>query len=286
MPSRLQLVGSIAIVAVIVVAATSFALVRFGSTQSQSIGTSSSSSSNTGVQTSSTQSSQSSTSGSAVQASTTSTSSIGQLAGNASTVASNGLLLSLSMNATRISVRQDLQVNVSLFNTLSKVNSIASANDWPFNGILVGMWDPCYSTNFSSLTTPVQAVVLKGDYTAANISSVADINFSGYDCYGASMDINQTVFKPNSSYANVTGIAYSLSEENVTLGPYRLSVNFTTSGYWDLLNNSRQIGHPIIGCCQEPPLPPIATVFAPGAYTVAVADEWGQEAILHVVVTS
>ena len=40
----------------------------------------------------------------------------------------------------------------------------------------------------------------------------------------------------------------------------------------------------VIGPGQNPPEPPKATPFTPGVYTVAVCDEWGSEAILHVTV--
>jgi hypothetical protein len=241
--------------------------------RSTQTGASSSSASTSGVQTNSTKSSQSST--------TMSTSSTGQLAGNASTVYSNGLRLSLSMNATRISAGQDLQVNVSLFNTLPKVNSVPTSNDWPFLGIPVALWPPCFYASPSSTVAEAVVVVLPGYYTLANISSAANVQF-GIRCMEG-VDVDHVVFQPSSSQANVTGI-YDVVSQNDTLGPYNLMANFTTRGYWDLLNNSRQVNPPVLGD-QEPPLSPTATVFVPGVYTVAVADEWGEAVILHLMVS-
>jgi len=59
-------------------------------------------------------------------------------------------------------------------------------------------------------------------------------------------------------------------------------LNFTTNGYWDLANQS-QLNPPVLGM-QIPPRPPIPTPFVPGAYTLAVSDEWGQAAVLHFTV--
>src|SRR5580658_2068567 len=54
--------------------------------------------------------------------------------GNASTIGSNGLMLSVSTNATQIKVGQSLRVKVSVFNTLSQVNNVTASDDWPFRG--------------------------------------------------------------------------------------------------------------------------------------------------------
>jgi hypothetical protein len=200
--------------------------------------------------------------------------------GSASTVGSNGLRLSASIDATEIKVGQTLQVNVSLFNTLSEVNTVATSDDWSFQGVPVALWPPCF---YSNSTTPVQAVVLMGNYTLADISTVANVHFP-LTCM-EDWNIDHATFQPESSQANVTGI-YNVNKSNDTLGPFQLSTSFTTTGYWNLLSNSRQLNPPILGADQDPPLPPTVTAFVPGTYTVAVADEWRQAVILHFVVNA
>jgi hypothetical protein len=179
-----------------------------------------------------------------------------------------------------------LQINVSLFNTLPKVNSVPTSNDWPFQGVPVALWPPCfYAYDAGNAvryypTTVAQAVVLMGNYTLAGLSTAANVQF--YLSCMEDWTVDHAIFQPSSSQANLTAI-YGISQTNDTLGPFQLSTSFTTNGYWDLLNNSRQMNPPIINN-QDPPLPPTATPFVPGVYTVAVADEWGQAVILHFVV--
>jgi len=204
--------------------------------------------------------------------------------GYASSLGANGLRLSASTNATQIKVGQSLQINISLFNTLPEVNVVPTSNDWLFQGIPVALWPPCYFAYPGSTLTVAEAVVVKGDYTIANISSVANVRF-GFLCM-ENVDVDHAIFQPSSSQTNLTGLYGTL---NQTLGPFELWVNFTTSGYWDLVANAQRVDTPIIGepntCVQGcvPPTP-TSTPFVPGVYTVAVADEWGQAVILRFVV--
>ena len=193
----------------------------------------------------------------------------------ASPVSSQGLRLDLAYNTTILDPGQRLNVIVSLFNTLPSVNTVATSGDWLFQGVPVALWPPCY------FNAPVQAVVLKGNYTLQDLRTVANVTFS-IACM-ESESIDHAIFQPSSSQANLTGL---YGNSNRTEGPFQLSANFTTSGYWDLLNNSREPNQPILGAQQYPPRPPTAIAFVPGVYTVAVADEWGQAVILHVVVRS
>src|SRR5579863_4841168 len=64
-------------------------------------------------------------------------------ASSSSALGSNGLSLSLSISATtqrQISVGQNLQVNLSVFNTLPRVNSVPASSGWPFQGVPVAFW--------------------------------------------------------------------------------------------------------------------------------------------------
>lgn len=193
----------------------------------------------------------------------------------ASTVSSQGLELSLTYNASSFYIGQRLNVIVSLMNTLPSVNTVATSNDWPFQGVPVALWPPCY------IDPPAYAVVLMGNYTLSDLRTVANVTF-GINCMEHDA-IDHAIFQPTSSQANLTG-TYDVTNSKDEFGPFVLSANFTTSGYWDLLNNSRQLNSPILGAIQYPPEPPTAIPFVAGVYTVAVADEWGQAAILHFVV--
>ncbi len=190
----------------------------------------------------------------------------------ASPVSSQGLRLDLAYNTTILNPGQRLNVIVSLFNTLPSVNTVVTSNDWLFKGVPVALWPPCY------YIMPVQAVVLKGNYTLQDLRTVANVT-SDIVCM-ESVSIDHAIFQPSSTKANLTGI-YDVSDTNQTLGPFLLSANFTTSGYWDLLSNSKELNPPVLGPLNPPPT---AIGFVPGVYTVAIADEWGQAVILHVVV--
>jgi hypothetical protein len=210
--------------------------------------------------------------------STNPSTSVSQTSSSSSTLGSNGLSLSLSISATaqrQISVGQDLQVNLSLFNTLPRVNSVPASSDWPFQGVPVAFWPPCY------ISVPVEAVVLKGNYTLQGLQSALTAILSGQCTLWTNVD--HVVFQPTGSQANITGTSY----QNRTHGPFQLSVSFTTSGYWTLPSNPGGNGlvpFTVVGPGQYPPEPPKATPFVPGVYTVAVCDEWGQAVVLHFTV--
>ncbi len=211
----------------------------------------------------------------------TNPSSVSQASSSSSTLGSNGLSLSLSISATtqrQISVGQDLQVNLSLFNTLPRVNSVPASRDWPFQGVPVAFWPPCY------VGVPVEAVVLEGNYTLQDLQNALTAILS-VQCT-LSTNVDHVVFQPTGSQANITGTFY----QNRTYGPYPLSVNFTTSGYWTLPRNPGGNGlfpfNRVEGPGQYPPEPPEATPFVPGVYTVAVCDEWGQAVVIHFTMTN
>ena len=118
----------------------------------------------------------------------------------------------------------------------------------------------------------------------ANISSAADVQFSPATCH-ENWDIDHVIFQPGSNLANLTGIFHGAQKSvNETGGPFQASNGFTTSGNWDLVNNSKLIYPVYLSSSGPTPDSPVATPFAPGAYTVAVADEWGQAVVLHFVV--
>ena len=210
---------------------------------------------------------QSSTSGVQVTSSTSSTT---------STASVQGVKLLLSDNATTLVVGQTLNVNVSLFNSLPSMNTVATSKDWAFTGVPVALWPACY------FGPAAYAVVLMGNYTLQDLRTVVNVTM-GIGCMEG-VTVDHAVFQPSSIQANLTG-RYSVTNANQTLGPFRLTVNFTTSGYWNLVKDSKQGNTPLLSNPEFPQDQPNATPFVPGVYTVAVADEWGQAAILHFQVT-
>jgi hypothetical protein len=203
-----------------------------------------------------------------------------------SDLGSDGLQLTTSLNASQLSPGQVLQVNVSVFNTLSTANSLPVSERWPFQGIPLALWPDCDlmllgpSVPGFNVSAPAEAVVIKGDYTISNITSAADIHFPVVPCAEA-IEVDQVIFGPRSGQANLTG---DYIGRNETLGPYQVASTFTMNGYWDLLNNAERAqffstfsdnGQ------QQAALSPVTTPFTPGVYTVGIEDIWGQAVILH-----
>lgn len=187
----------------------------------------------------------------------------------------NGLQLIVSSNASVLAVGQFLNVSLSIVNTLPVVNQVKSSNDWLMHGVPVALWPPCY------FDLPAEAAVLQGNYSMQDIETAANVTFS-YICMEG-VNVDHVIFQPNSDQVSLTGL-YDVTQENQTLGPFHMSLSFTTGGYWNLQNLSSELNVPILGE-QYPPRPPAYTPFSPGEYTVAVADEWGQMALLHFLVS-
>lgn len=192
----------------------------------------------------------------------------------ATVVSTNGLRLTVSSNASELTVGQHLNVSLSIVNTISKVNMVKPSNDWLMHGVPVALWPPCY------FGLPVQVAVLQGDHNSQDIQAATNVAFN-YVCMEA-VTVDRVIFQPNSDQVNLTGV-YSVNQSNQTLGPFHMSLSFTTGGYWNLQNLSSELNIPILGE-QYPPRQPAYIPFSPGEYTVAVGDEWGQVALLHFMV--
>jgi hypothetical protein len=134
------------------------------------------------------------------------------------------------------------------------------------------MWPYCY------YVAPTEVLVLNGTYDLQELQAVAQAPLSYSTCY-ETVSVDHVVFYPVSDRANITGI-YSVGSINETYGPFALTQNFTTRGFWGLYP-TLVIGGEAIG-----PEVPYSTPFAPGDYTVAVADMWGQVVIDHFQVMS
>ena len=189
----------------------------------------------------------------------------------ASSVSADGIQLATSINATSLTSGEGLGVTLSISNTLPTANNVSTSDDWAFQGVPAALWPVCYSS------VPAQVAVLSGNYSANELPLVAGAKFQ-YACMEGGQ-ISKVIFQPNSDEANLTGNICSLGCSSGPFGPYELSLNFTTDGYWDVqyLANSGNV--PIIG--ELPPSQPYALPFVPGVYTVAVGDEWGQVNVLH-----
>jgi hypothetical protein len=197
---------------------------------------------------------------------------------DASTIASNGLRLSTSLNATDLGVGQNLSLIVSIWDTLPTAVTVAPSGNWAFHGLPTEIWPACY------YYLPVQVAVLKGNYSAQELPAVTNAStFTSYPCSGGGAQIDSVIFQPMSDEANLTGQLCLAACPAGGIGPYLMSVNFTTSGYWDLQNLSEMSpAFPILGAQNMQPVPSIQ--FSPGVYTVAVADEWGLSNVLHFTV--
>lgn len=184
--------------------------------------------------------------------------------------------LSLVLNSTSLQVGQKLNVAISISNARPRVSVVRTASDWEFQGVPVALWPPCY------FGIPAQVVVLQGDYGLQQLKAIADVPFN-YVCM-ESVSVDHAIFQPMSDQVNLTGI-YDVTGANQTLGPFQLEKNFTTSGYWNLQGLAGELNIPVIGDGANPNVPPNSTSFSPGVYTVGVADEWGQDVLLHFTVT-
>jgi hypothetical protein len=170
---------------------------------------------------------------------------------------------------------QTLNVSLSIVNTLAKVNTVKPSSNWLMHGVPVALWPPCY------FGLPAQVAVLQGNYSAQSIQAATNVTFS-YICMEA-VTVDHVIFQPNSDQVNLTGL-HDVTGASRSLGPFHMSLSFTTGGYWNLQNLSRELNIPILGE-PYPSSQPAYIPFSPGEYTVAVADEWGQIALLHFLVS-
>jgi hypothetical protein len=193
-----------------------------------------------------------------------------------SVTSADGLRLEASVNSTRLEPGQALNVSLSITNTQLWVNTVSTASIWQFEGIPVALWPPCY------YVMPVQVVVLEGNFTAAQLSAVAN-RTSNYRCMEGGT-ISEVTFQASSDEVRIGGNICVANCNYETLGPYGLEFNFTTTGYWELQTLTSELNPPILGSLTPGSLTSIP--FASGVYTIGVADEWGQTAVLHMTVGS
>jgi len=211
----------------------------------------------------------------------------------AAAVASNGLRLTTSINATELTLGKKPSISVSVFNTLPHANGFFPQRsfDWPkepgnwtFYGVPVTAWPECTKQFFFSWPMPISVVVLRGDYSVQQLTSVANIPVSIHACGPTSPTFPEYTFNPNSDLINITA-QFDGGVGVRPLGQFRLAANFTVDGSWnmaDLAQTATSYCEPAVAnVCDTPQTTP----FVPGVCTIGVVDEWGQYTILHFVVS-
>ncbi len=169
----------------------------------------------------------------------------------------DGLALTLSVNATTLRPGEGLAMTVVEENTLDKVNRVPAAQEWAVEGLTLG---PCGTLNY-----PVGLALFKGYYTAATVGGSTPLKLYDptvlYHCPMILAGITAYEFQPQSNVADVYGSCDpNPCIEGMTIDPY-----WTADGCW--------AGNP-------------ATFheFEPGIYTVVGGNEWGALAFLYIEV--
>jgi hypothetical protein len=236
---------------------------------------------------------QASTSTSTSQTRTTSNTEVASES-NATTVSSDGLRLSTAINSTQLAAGQSLSISISLVNTLSTPVSLQQGGyNFTFYGVPVSTWPECTPGVFSfGWRYPIETLVLKGNYTAQQLTSLANVSLSAGPCergVGASAVPTYT-FEPDSMLVNVTYFADGGAGFG-KVGVFPAATSLVLGGYWDLAtlqrNATSDFSNPdyvydycisaVSLFCEIPQSSP----FYPGAYTIGVSDEWGQFIVLH-----
>jgi hypothetical protein len=227
---------------------------------------------------------------SSIKVSNTTTVTTSQLGQSVADAASDGLRLSTSINATDVTVGQSLNISISLFNTLATSNAFQLGNmgaggNRTFYGVPVVTWPECsLLTNqiFFGYEFPIEVIVLDGNYTARQLSSLANASLPTIPCTANDEIIVPTyAFEPESDVINIT--YFGSGGGHGSLGTARAVSNFTLGGYWNFTNLEEQANGSLIS---EPALCRLCKVpstipFVPGVYTVGVSDEWGQYDVVH-----
>ena len=186
----------------------------------------------------------------------------------------------VSTNGTTIRAGQELAITATLFNPLGQNHNISTKNLWPFNGLLMfsQSWPYCY------FYSPIELLVLKGNFSVSGVISTAESigpnTTSGMFCYEQE-NFTSFKFEPSSDLVYVASI-YSVGSSLSIIGPQNASITVSTNGYWDndtLLYYPSSYVSPGNYSFLDAEHP-----FAEGVYTIAIGDEWGQLAVIHVTI--
>jgi len=177
---------------------------------------------------------------------------------SASSKSSDGLSLSLSLNATTYQPGQPVTIVIDETNTLPKTNNVPTSNKWPLTALGVG---PCGPINY-----PFGIAVFKGNYTSLNVLSMTPLKLYNptamYSCPAMLSGISTYEFEPLSDSAAIfqnSGTSPVLTEN--------MNSEIHSTGYW-VTNPNETL-----------------TDFDPGVYTVVGGDEWGDLVVAHFTVS-
>ncbi len=162
---------------------------------------------------------------------------------NISVASQYGLRLMVNMNATEIVPGESVQVNLTEFNTLPRVNNVSASGDWPV-GVALG---PCEN----EFDQPFGIAVYAGHVDAQNLSQGQRVDiFPAVACPMYIRLVTGYEFQPQS---NLAVVLPGSATPSPLVGSVVLSMSYSP---------------------QAQPLPP-------GVYTVVAADEWGALAFLY-----
>ncbi len=165
---------------------------------------------------------------------------------NATAASQYGLKLLVNMNATEILLGQSVEVDLTEFNTLSRVNNVSTSSDYPVQ-VALGSCENEY-------VQPFGIAVYAGHVNAQNLSVGHQVSiFAITACPQFIRLVTGYEFQPQSNLAVV------LPESGATPSPLVGSVVIGAS-------------YPTLSQAQPLPL---------GTYTVVAADEWGALAFLY-----
>lgn len=213
------------------------------------------------------------------------------------TSSTHGLQLRVATNSTELLAGEHLGISIDVVNTLPRENEvppwdIGSNVSWGFAGFPVAAWPDCV------YYLPLEFNVFKGNYTATSLAaSEPGVVPENIGCK-ENENVSQLIFQPESDEVAVTAyyaVNIGPNETNTTANyrmEWRMESNFTVGGYWnatavydpfDLASTAVGSNGFTFGYPEVPPLG--QTPFSPGAYTLAVSDEWGQVAIIPFTVS-
>jgi hypothetical protein len=176
----------------------------------------------------------------------------------------NGLMLSLSLNATTFQPGQEISVVIDEQNTLPTGNNVSASNNWPLNGLSLG--STCETYNY-----PMGVAIFQGYYTSSNVSSATPLQLYNpgisYHC-PVMLAVGYYSFAPLSDIASV----FYATADGFGGGPSPYLTDFKVSSEIK-----------VTGCWTNGQEPTLGN-FTPGIYTVVGGDEWGTLAVLHFVV--
>ena len=178
---------------------------------------------------------------------------------SASSNTTNGLKLSLSVDATP-NIQHQISITLDETNVLSEINNIPVSDNWSYKGLGVA---PC------DFTSPYGIAVFEGDYVASNLSTGTPLTL--YDPHitrlcPTNYPVISYSFQPSLDWAQVIE-----NPANPLHNSQQMQYELTINGYWpdDNFSSNSQL-----------------TSFKPSVYTVVAGDEWGNLIILHFTVVS